>query len=745
MRLSRSVCIAAFAASAFVAVHAQDAPPLTPAAAAERFADCVDRLDTADGRHALAELAQALRSTLGTPTGAPALRQWAIDTVLPALRARFTRRQGLGHGAAQHGVTGLYVALRDPAATTDTLAALAHDLAGPRELLRLCPAVAALPLDGAQDDAFYAAIRDAVRRYPRDLDRLLPAIERRPGERWLRLLTDSALPAVGQLQPDGPRLVWAIARSLGGFWDGPPHLRHRVPALLKLVAVRDADVQAAAIEGLERLAFQRVRNPARFRAVWSTFAKKLTGADDATLAIGLLRDRLAEAQAGGDVAGLANDLAQRLPALGRPGSTWATPVLLDVFGWDGAALAPARGAAIVALRRTGDPAAVAPLVALVSATLADDRAQADAIAAIGALAGDPVDDDADIESILRRSLREGRPLPRRAAAVALGQLRMAGALDELSTFGDAASGADAAEAWKAVARIGTGRAADALLARCEPGDLASCEPVVRALGSWAALPVPDALAERLGVLWDVAWGRPALTPGQREGLREALGAAALGGPLDADAPRFRGCVHPGLLPRLRALALALDAAAAPHARLLCERLAAEGTADDAWPVLRDVLAGRPDAERAGIALQYIVAHPDATRRADYVSLLANDVQPPAVRIALLALLGRPGIWDDAACWPALAAQLRAGTAGEWDLLVAAVGIARDHPSVAHAPDVIALLPQAPGDDPDAAIQVGGVLWHWGQRAVGVAWPEIPNARGPWQRWWGRNRAMVTFR
>ena len=408
MRLLRCVLVAVLAAMPMAS--AQDDAPLTAAAAAARFAACQGRLDAAEGLHDLAALARDARRALDPAPDAPALRRFVIDTMLPALRARFTRRQGLGHGVAQQAVAALWVGLREPAATTDVLVALGHDLPRGRELLPLCGDIAALPLDAPQDDLFFAAVRDALRRNPRDVDRLIPAIERRPGERWLRLLTDSALPAVAPLQPDGPVLARSIVRSLGAFWDGPPHLRHRVPALLKLLAVRDAELQRAALEGLDRLTFQRIGNPKRFRAVWNAFERRMAGADDAALAIGLLRDRLADARAAGDEAGLAADLAARVTALGRPGSTWATPVLLEVFAWKGGALAPARGAAIVALRRTGDPGAVAPLVALVADALADARAEADAIAAIGALAGEPTD---SVETILRRSLREGRPLPRR--------------------------------------------------------------------------------------------------------------------------------------------------------------------------------------------------------------------------------------------------------------------------------------------------------------------------------------------
>lgn len=743
MRALACLFMAALAAP-LVAV-AQDAapPPLTPAAAADRFAACRDRLDTAEGLQALAELARDAHRTLLTPRDAPALRRIVIDGMLPALRARFTRRQGLGHGEAQRAVATLYVALREPAVTADVLAALANDLPRTRELLPLCASIAALSLDEAQDDAFFAAVRDALRRRPRDVDRLLPAIERRPGERWLRLLAETVLPAVAQLQPDGPGLAWAIAKSLGRFWDGPPHLRYRVPALLRLLRVPDAELQAAAIEGLDRLTFQPVGNPGRFAAVWRAFERRLAGADDAALVIGLLRERLAEARAGGDDAGLAADLAARLPALGRPGSTWATSVLLEVFAWEGAALAPARGAAIVALRHAGDPAAVAPLVALVSGRQGwDARAEADAIAAIGVLAGES---SATVDAVLRRSLREGRPLPRRAAAVALGQLRVAGAVDELLAFGDGASGVDAAEAWKAVARIGTGAAAEGLLARLDPEMLAECEPVVRALGHWPAWPLPDALAERLGAIWDLVWDGPALPAGQIEGLREALGEATLGGPLDGDR-RFRGCMHASLVPRLHALALARDAAAAPHAHRLCERLSTvDGDADgDAWPVLRDVLAARPDDARAAAALRWVVAHPDPLHRDAYVAFLAG-APPSKTRVALLGLLGRPGIWDDDTCWPAVLGQLRFAATEDLDVLKAGVAVVRERPSIEHAPAIIALLPVDPQADGVLAIQVGSVLWAWGQRATGVAWPDLPNARPVWQAWWARFGAKVGFR
>ena len=126
MRLLRCVLVAVLAAMPMAS--AQDDAPLTAAAAAARFAACQGRLDAAEGLHDLAALARDARRALDPAPDAPALRRFVIDTMLPALRARFTRRQGLGHGVAQQAVAALWVGLREPAATTDVLVALGHDL-----------------------------------------------------------------------------------------------------------------------------------------------------------------------------------------------------------------------------------------------------------------------------------------------------------------------------------------------------------------------------------------------------------------------------------------------------------------------------------------------------------------------------------------------------------------------------------------------------------------------------------------
>jgi hypothetical protein len=178
---------------------------------------------------------------------------------------------------------------------------------------------------------------------------------------------------------------------------------------------------------------------------------------------------------------------------------------------------------------------------------------------------------------------------------------------------------------------------------------------------------------------------------------------------------------------------------------VCERLADHAPEADAWPLLCDVLAARPDARRADAALRWLVGHPGPDRLADCAPLLQGETQPSATRVALLGLLGRDDVWADAAGWPILRTQLRLASAGDIEVLKAGIAIARAHPSVAFASDVIALLPAHPDDDPLLAMQVGGVLWAWGERATGVAWPSLPNARGPWQRWWAEHGARVRFR
>ncbi|MHC5022065.1 MAG: HEAT repeat domain-containing protein, partial [Planctomycetota bacterium] len=671
-----------------------------PIAAAQQAAPPKQRW-TKNSEARLGRWAERVRRTLAERS-APQLRAWLRESAVPELRAHVVTRNKLRSSLVRRDVVLIYAALGTAPAVDDALALLglwqksakrAEEIDG--EYFQVLGPLADLgpigQLTPAQRDTLYARMEWTAKKAAHKLDLAIPAMERAGERRYVELLTGDALKYTKYAGTDAPLMRQRIAESLGRWWDFAPALDVRVPALLKLAGDRAEDTRNAALAGLDRLLLgwsddSPKKTVKAFQLHW-----KAHPADGAVLTT-LARLRKADEAP----AALAPDMARRLDEMKRRDSDWATPLFLEVFGWTEPELGIARAGAIKSLAFTRDAGAIAALIDLL-AGLDSPQQKAEAIAAIGRLAGATDGDPArTVVEILRGSLRKGHPLPRTAAAAAIGDLRLVEAVDELIAYGDEADFRGRSAAWRALAQLGTPKAEAALLQRFDDAPNADRPPLVQAFGAWHTLPLPDAIAERVGTAWDAE---------DTPDLRAAAVTAAT----------HRGPAHPSLTGRIRRLLVDGGAPEEQALEALRDISAWAGEAD-ARPLLIAVLAAGPSANREDLALHWLRARPAADLRAPALRIVADTTRSGAIRTAVARLVGVDAVWDVRAVGLPLITVLGA-SAGDVELSAAIRDALQDHADPALVPPLIALLPSTPPhhSEPTAAhtFLVWALLSRWG--------------------------------
>jgi hypothetical protein len=724
------VCLAAPIAAA------QQAEPLTLEQAQAGLGEVAPNGRWNKGSEArLGHWAERVRRTLAERS-APELRAWLRETAVPELRTNVIARNKLRSSWVRRDLILIYVALGTAPVIDDALALVglwqksakrAGEIDG--EYFQVLGPLADLgpigQLTQAQRDTLFGHMEWTAKKAAHKLDLAIPAMERAGERRYVELLAGTARTHTKYAGDDGPLMRQRIAESLGRWWDFTPALDLRVPALLQLARDRAEDTRTAALAGLDRMLLgwsdgSPAKTVKRFQQHW-----KAHPADGAVL-VALARLRKSDEEP----AALAPDIARRLDELKRRDSSWATPLFLEVFGWTEAELGIARAGAIKSLAFTRDAGAIAALIDLLAALESPQR-KAEAIAAIGELArkksGDPA---RTVVEILRASLRRGHPLPRTAAAAAIGDLRLAEAEDELFAYGDEAKFRGRAAAWRALAQIGSPGAQAGLLQRFDDAPNAERTPLVQAFGAWHTLPLPDAIADRVGTAWDAE---------DSPDLRAAAVTTAT----------HRGLAHRSLTGRIRRLIV--DGTAPEAAALDALRSIRNWTTEaDARPLLIAVLAAGPSPNREDLALGWLRERPAADLRAPGLRIVADTNRRGAVRTAVARLLGVESVWDVRAVGLPLITVLGAG-AGDVELAAAIRDALQDHADPALVPPLIALLPSTPPHHtaPTAAhtFLVWGLLSRWGASVIPAsAAPPMgmPQSRGAWARWWAGCPAGVRF-
>ncbi len=743
MLRSALVTIVALAA-AVPAVQAQEDPagPLTLEQARER-------LDTAIGRWRVKTSEERLEAWLGevrtalTERSAPELRTWLREGAVPALRPNAVTRKKLKSSRVKGALIEFYLALLHGPATDDALDLVDHwqkktpARATPDpELVALMLPLADMAVIGSlqapQQERFYQQMRWMARNARAALPDALPAFERAGERRYVELLTNDARTRAVKLGADAPYVLRRLAESLGRWWNHPPQLDLRVPALLQLAKLRDDDVQRAARTGLDRMLLGWRASTARTMKQ-KILAQRATLGSDGDLLAALLRQRR-EQVPNETLAAFSSDLGSRLDAMKRRDTTWATPVFIAALSWMEPPLATARGSAMTCLQFTRDRSAVALLVQLLKG-VENAAIRAQLLTTTGTLShGENADPGETVRAVLLQSVRTGQPLDRTAAAQQLGLLRITDAVDPIIAFGDGGGYTEQVAAWQALARIGGAKATTALLTRFDEGDDADRLPLVLGLGDWHALPLPGEVAARVGIAWD--------TPANLE-LRAAAIRAAVA----------RGLAHPELLPRIRALVT--DPASTPvHAATVLEALTTVVRVAGARPVLLAVLAAGQPPEREDPALDWLEQRPAADLRPVCLTGAEDATRRRAVQLRTIALLGNDAVWDPTTCAPVLMRLLRTSV-DDHDRAEIVRDALDGHPMAALVPELIAMLPRTvpnvntERDRASHCLAVREVLRRWSARiepARRQAPLTMPATRTPWSDWWrSATRAGVTFR
>ncbi|MHC5021500.1 MAG: HEAT repeat domain-containing protein [Planctomycetota bacterium] len=677
-----------------------------------------------------------VREALGARS-VPALRKWLRETAVAELHTHVIARKRLQSSLVKRDLILLYVALDSKPAVDDALALLglwqksakrAGAIDG--EYFQVLAPIADLGpigrLTAKQRDTFFERMTWTAKKAGHKLDLAIPAMERAGERRYVELLAGDALKFTRHAGADAPLMRQRVAESLGRWWNFTPELDLRAPALVQLCGARAEDTRNAALAGLDRMLLgwsdgSPKKSLKAFREHWKAHPA------DGPVLVALAQARKAEEEH----AVLAPDLARRQDELKRRDSSWATPLFLEVFGWSEPALGIARAAAIKSLAFTRDAGAIAALIDLLEA-IDHPQQKAEAIAAIGELARKKTGDPArTVVEILRASLRRGHPLPRTAAAAAIGELRLAEAVDELFAYGDEADFHGRRAAWRALARIGSAKAEAGLRQRFDDAADAERIPLVEAFGAWHQLPLPDGIAQRVGVAWDAE-----ATPD----LRAAAITAAV----------RRGLAHRSLIPRIRRLILD-GTAPEERATEAVRAIAAWSSEADARPLLIAVLDAGPSPAREDAAMAWLQERPQADLREVAMRVAGDTKRRPATRAAVVQLLGSSELWSVDVVGPRLIALL-GRSSGDADLSAAIRTALQDHPDPALVPPLIALLPTAPPhhSEPTAThtFLVWSLLSRWGAQAepASAAPPAgMPQARGPWERWWAGVPTGVTFR
>lgn len=678
-----------------------------------------------------------VRGALGERS-VPALRKWLRETAVAELRTHVITRKRLQSSLVKRDLILLYVALDSKPAVDDALALLglwqksakrAGEIDG--EYFQVLAPIADLGpigrLTKPQRDLFFDHMTWTAKKAGHKLDLAIPAMERAGERRYVELLAGDALKHTKYAGADAPLMRQRVAESLGRWWNFTPELDLRAPALVQLCSDRAEDTRNAALAGLDRMLLgwsdgSPKKSLKAFKKYWKAHPA------DGSVLVALAQARKAEEEH----AVLAPDLAQRLDELKRRDSSWATPLFLEVFGWAEPELGIARAAAIKSLAFTRDAGAIAALIDLLEA-IGDPQQKAEAIAAIGELARKKTGDPArTVVEILRASLRKGHPLPRTAAAAAIGELRLAEAVDELFAYGDEADFHGRRAAWRALARIGSAKAESGLRQRFDDAADAERIPLVEAFGAWHQLPLPEAIAERVGIAWDAE-----ATPDLR--------AAAITTTLQ------RGLAHRSLIPRIRRLIL--DGTAPEETATEAVRAITSWTTEsDARPLLIAVLDAGPSPAREAAALAWLQERLQPDLRAVAMRVADDTKRRGTVRQTAIRLLGTSELWNAEVVGPRLIALL-GRTQGDAELAQSVRDALLPHPAPSLVPGLIALLPTHPPGPSQAASSlrahfVRHLLWDWGQRVSDAAHipGNLPAVRQAWSEWWARaSRRGVTFR
>ena len=768
-----AVCAPLVAGAAAVALLA--ATPLRPARADEgpyALADLDKALKELDkafkGRSPevpLEEFAKRALASLDVSDERKEIRAVLVKDFVPMVDKVMTKKGKVNDGSCRANVGKLLVALDDPKATGCCLGAL-EAYRGCEDLTRgVVDLLAKRAVEPDRDAAQRADLRkrllaefkETLDKSPSALALLIAAIRTLGGLEAVNLVADTTFKSAKK--KSDLRGLEEVAKALGAWWEGQPHLEIRIPILLELAEIKPGPanpIDSVAIDGLEKFASREFDTAAQAKKWWTELGKRLKAAkppkelNDSTVMIDSLGERKKQATEKKKLPDFKTDVSELIRQWNGPEFAWATPILLDILRWAEPEVAELRGQISGLLQQIRDPSAVPALLEIVAVD-PDVTLRAFALQTVGFLAPE---NEAPLVLKLREILRGKEPALQLAAIETLGRIRGADALQETLSYGAgfAAGGLQSKAALVAAARIGNEAAEAALLKLLNDAPDNEKGFVIEALGRLPKLPFSDAVAGALGLIWSGAQtlraDKDAKNRGIGDGLITALVDAMLGGRNEGKgALSHRGLAHPTFLTPLKTVALSVEPTLESVARPLLKVLGESAPAKDIAPTMFEALNLPDKDERFGTALAWIEKHVDVAYRADYIALLKAKDKLIALRIKMATILGQAPAWELKDGYGAFLEVLEKEGREEKSvtLVQEILKQIRGHQCKHKMENLVALMEKGPKAQTDyLTMAVAGVLSAWLQ-AVMPNPPDLARDQRAWQPWVKNNLGKLELK
>lgn len=681
------------------------------------------------------------------------IRAGLVKDFVPGVEKVMSKKGKVNDGSCRANVGKLLVALDDTKATGLCLDAL-EAYRGCEDLTRgVVDPLAKRAVEPDRDAAQKAELRkrllaefkETLDKTPSALALLISAIRTLGGLESVNLVAETAYKSAKKKMD--LRGLEEVAKALGAWWEGQPHLEIRIPILLETAEMKPGPanpIDSVSMDGLERFASREFDTVAQAKKWWTELGKRLKGAkppkevNDAAIMIDSLAEKKKKAAEKKKLPDFKTDVSELIRQWNGPEFAWATPILLDILRWAEPEVNELRGQISNLLQQIRDPSAVPALMEIVSAD-PDVKLRAFALQTVGFLAPE---NEAPLVLTLREILRGKEPDLQLAAVETLGRIRGADALQEILNFGAgfAAGGPQSKAALVAAARIGNEAAEAALLKLLNDAPDNEKGFVIEALGHLPKLPFSDTVAGALSLIWISAQGLRAEKDAKNRGIGDshiaALVDAMLGGRNEGKSGlSHRGLAHATFLVQLKTVAISPEPALESVARLVLRMLGESAPAKDVGGVMFEAIE-LTDKERRATALAWIEKHVDVVYRENYVKLLKAKDKDIALRITMATILGRAPAWDRVEGYKAFLEVLVAE--GRTDKSVTLVQEIlkqiRLHQCKHQMKDMVALMESGPKAQTDyLTMAVAGVFSAWLQ-AVMPNPPDLARDRRAWEPW-----------